>query len=337
MQTKNYFSLLLLFLSITLTAQVSDMSSSTDNDPSKNSKFLKINNNIYLAQSDGGNMGVYFGKDDIFMVDSQTFSNVDNNLKIIKRISKKPIKYLVNTSFHPDHNGGNKKVAKEGALIISHENTRNKINKLRRSDSKKISSGLSMADITFSKNMTIYFNNEKVEIIPVGNSKSNGDVMVFFTKSNVLFTGDIFYSKNKYPLIDINNGRSAEAMLSGLNTILKTSNATTKIIPGHGDAANTNEVNASINMLTAVFKRVLSLRENGKTIDEVLQSKSSITGRFDNNGFGSGEIKSDDFIRSIYSEIEKNKGPLDTRSPQEKANARLKEIQKENASKKDKN
>ena len=326
MQTKNIFSLLVLFLSITITAQVSGISEHSDDGVNKNTKFRKLTNDIYYLQSDGGNIGIYFGKDEIFMVDSQTSTEINNNLKIIKRVSKNPIKYLVNTSFQPDHNGGNKVISKEGAIILSHKITKSKINELRRSDKKEIAAGLVSADLTFSENLTIHYRNEEIKIITTG--KNSSELMVYFSKSNVLFTGDILYMKNRYPLLDIDNGISAEKTISGLDLILKMSNSATKIVPGHGDVVTINEVNASINMLTSLLKQIYSQRANGKTLDEVLASKSTITGRYDNKGYGDGEIKSDDIIRSIYNEAALEMGPLDKRTPQEKANDRLKEMQK---------
>lgn len=327
MQTKNIFSLLVLFLSITVTAQVSGISEHSDDGVNKNTKFRNLTNDLYYLQSDGGNIGIYFGKDDIFMVDSQTSTEINNNLKIIKRVSKNPIKYLVNTGSQPDHNGGNQKISKEGALILSHKITRSKISRSRKSDNKDISAGLVPADITFSESLTIHYRNEEIKIISSG--KNNGDLMVYFSKSNVLFTGDIFYMKNRYPLIDKDNGNSAEKTISGLTSILKIVNSDTKIIPGHGDIANINEVNSSINMLSYMYKQIYSQRSNGKTLDEVLASKSTITGRYDSKGYGDGEVKSDDIITIIYNELAKEMGPLDKRTPQEKANDRLREMQKE--------
>jgi len=312
------------------------MSTMTDSGGNKNTKFNKVTSNIYLLQSDGGNIGVYYGKNETFMVDSQTLAEINNNLKIIKRVSKKPIKYLVNTGLHEDHITGNQKIKKEGALIFSSKSTRAGIRGKGNND-RKTFSGATSADITFSKKTTIYFNGEKVELIPVNNASSAGDVMVYFTKSNVLFTGDVFYEKNRYPKIDFKNGGSIDGIVSGLSLILKTANATTKIIPGHGGVANKSEVNGYSSMLSAVYEKVVSKRKNGNTLEQTLSSKSSITGRFDNKGYNKGTVKANDIITSIYNEIAKKMGPLDARTPQEKADARLKEMQKEKEAKRKKN
>jgi len=327
MQAKNFITLLVLFLSITVTAQVENSMKLNDDGANKNTKYIKLANGVYYLQGDdGGNIGVFYGKDDTFMVDSQTSTEINNNFKIIKRVNKNPIKYLVNTNAHPDHNGGNQKLSKEGALILSHRVTRDKILGLRRNDNKKVSSGLVPAGMTFTGDLTFHYKNEEIKIVTV--DKADGTLLVYFSKNNVLFTGDLYYIKNKYPLIDSEKGESLGKVIKGLTVIKNMANSATKIVPGHGSVANVKEVNTSINMLTTIYKQVKSQRANGKTLDEVLNAKSTITGRYDNKGFGDGEVKAEDIIRVVYKELEREMGPLDKRTPQEKANDRLKEIRK---------
>ena len=85
-------------------------------------------------------------------------------------------------------------------------------------------------------------------------------------------------------------------------------------------------------MLATIYKQIFSLRENGKTLEEVLAQKN-ITKNYDSKGYGEGPISTEIFITSIYNEIAKEMGALDKRTPEEKAMARLKEMQKEKENK----
>jgi len=331
MKTKLYFILATLLIGITSFAQVNDMANFGDSNTSNKTSLKKLTNSIYQISGDIGNMGVYFGKNETILIDTQTRDEIENDIKIIKRISKNPIKYIVNTGFHPEHVGGNNFVKKkENVIILSSEKTR--LNNNSKTDNKAFS-GSVKADITFSKKMTIYIDGEKIELIPINNGSSNGDIIVYFTKSNVLFTGDVFYNSKRYPKLDFSNGGSIDGLISGLNSILGICNNSTKIVPGHGGVSNKSEVNSYANMLSIIFKKITYKREVGNTLEAVINSKSSITDKYDAKGYNKGEVKSEDLITEIYNQLAEKMGPLDTRTPEEKAMERLKEMQAEKKNK----
>ncbi len=90
-------------------------------------------------------------------------------LKVIKRKSKEPIKFLVNTHHHEDHIGGNAPLAKDGTIIFSHENVRNRLIGVRnknKDDSKKFDAK-ALPIITISEDLTFYFNNEKIMVFHI--------------------------------------------------------------------------------------------------------------------------------------------------------------------------
>lgn len=87
-------------------------------------KTTDLGHNTYMLEGQGGNITVAVGSDGIIQVDSQ-FAPLSDKIKAaIKNISPLPVRYLVNTHFHGDHTGGNDSFAKDGAIVVAHDNIR---------------------------------------------------------------------------------------------------------------------------------------------------------------------------------------------------------------------
>src|SRR5215475_11062202 len=87
-------------------------------------KTTDLGNKTYMLEGQGGNITIAVGTDGIIMVDSQ-FAQLSDKIKAaIKAISPLPIKYMVNTHFHGDHTGGNDNFAKDGTIVVAHDNIR---------------------------------------------------------------------------------------------------------------------------------------------------------------------------------------------------------------------
>src|ERR1700759_587105 len=87
-------------------------------------KTTDLGNKTYRLEGQGGNITIAVGTDGIIMVDSQ-FAPLSDKIKAaIKAISPLPVKYLINTHFHGDHTGGNANFAKDGAIVVAHDNIR---------------------------------------------------------------------------------------------------------------------------------------------------------------------------------------------------------------------
>ena len=268
---------------------------------SNNSKFLNVEGNIYMIEGQGGNIGMILGNDGILLIDDQFEEGVPSLLKDIKNLSKKPIKYLINTHHHDDHIGGNALIAKEGTIIFSHDNVRNRIEeKIKSSNDKKIDTDI-LPIITVSDNMTFHFNGEKILVFHVHKAHTDGDMMVYFADSNVLHTGDIFFNQ-KYPFIDIESGGSLKGVMTAMEQIMMIADENTKIIPGHGKLATLNDVKYSKSMLTYLMNRVNHFVVNLKTEEEIVAMKE-ITKKYDDKGYGDGYISTEKMIRTIYKEV----------------------------------
>lgn len=306
--------------------------SQTDTGQKMHTKMIKVNNNIYMLQGNGGNIGLSFGDDGIFMIDDQYADGIEQIQEEIKKISNKPVRFLLNTHFHEDHTGGNGAMAETGTVIFSQDNVRTRLQEAIDSEKKKISK-VSLPMITFAEDLTFYFNGEKIIVFHVHNAHTDGDVMVYFTRSNVLHTGDIFFN-GKYPYVDTKNGGSLRGYLSAVGKALKLINEDTKIIPGHGNVANYQDLLGAETMLTNSYKKVAQQYFLNKTEAEVL-TMNELTREYDAQGYGDGFINREAFIKMLYAEIAKDRSGIESNDEKNrKAREKIEQMKKEHAAKK---
>ena len=308
--------------------------SQTDTGKSSYTKILKVKNNIYMLQSDGGNIGLSFGKDGIFMIDDQFTGDVEQMQKDIKKISDKPVRLVVNTHFHNDHTAGNPMMAKSGAVIFSQEMVRRRLMTVINEGTKKISEDM-LPMITFKDDLNFYFNNEKIFVFHVPNAHTDGDAMVYFTGSNVLHTGDVFVN-GQYPFIDLENGGSVEGYAEGIQKALTLINQETKIIPGHGAIATYKDLADSQRLLGVTYKKVSQLALLGKTEDEVAKM-ADLVEIYEAQGYSEGYITAESFLRTLYKEATQGKADKEERLKEnEEARKKYEQIKKQQETKKPK-
>lgn len=273
----------------------------TDGGRVTDSKINELKPGIYMYQSMGGNIGLFIGNDGVLMIDDQFEEVSEDLLKDLKRLTKKPLKFVINTHHHGDHTGGNAKMVEAGATIVAHQNVRATLKKyIEDNPSKKIDERI-LPQLTFMDELSFFYNGEEIKLKSIEKSHTNGDIIVFFSKSNVLHTGDCFV-QNRYPFIDSENGGSLEGYVNGLETILTLINRDTKIIPGHGDESNLQDVREQMRMMGLVWKRVAYLFLQGKSEAEIV-SMTSFTKEYDEKGYGDHLISREKFLKSVYDEV----------------------------------
>ena len=352
MRTKLFFTTLLLFVGLITNAQIkkdnwgsknqeqNNTSSTTSNnttngnlaDASDNysgkTKLIEVTNDVYFLKGVEENMGVVLTNMGVVLIDTQIEEEMIRSLKIVNRLDKKlSIKYLITTSNILKNSKTTTKLRKDGTLFLAQNY------KAKRKPSKNDFSRPNFkADLVFNDQIKLNFEGKKIEVIPLNNS---GNSAVYLTNKNVLFTGPV-YSYKKYPEVNAEKGKSFKVISSTLGKLSSIANENTKIVPGQGDIARQIDLINMKKMLDKVSKQVMSLRENGKTLEEVLVNKN-ITKNYDAQGYGDGAITRELFITSIYNEIAKKLGALDTRTPEEKTMAKFKEMQKKSKLKESKN
>ena len=157
--------------------------------------------------------------------------------------------------------------------------------------------------VSFSNDLKFNFNGDKIIAVHVPKAHTDGDLIIYFSKSNVIHTGDAFVS-NTYPYIDTNNNGSLQGYLTGLKKIINLMNDETKIIPGHGDIATKDDVLYTHKMLEFLNDRIAFHILQNKTENQVV-AMSDLTKEFDDKGFGEGFITTERLVRTLYKEISK--------------------------------
>ena len=246
----------------------------------------KISKNLFLLYGLGGNIAVSIGDDGVLIVDSQIPIIFPKIKKAIEKLSNSKIVYTINTHWHWDHADGNLLVDPDVTKIISHSNARENMK-----NGGLINHGLNeklkqnpypinaLPVITHEKGMSLYFNNEKIDIVHFGPAHTTGDSIIFFNNQNAIHLGDVFFS-NSYPFIDVDNGGSLDGMIEFLEKVILMINDDTIIMPGHGDIASTNDIKETILMLKTIRNRILELINKGQSLEDLL--KSEITKDYDN-------------------------------------------------------
>jgi cyclase len=253
----------------------------------------------------GGRIGVLAGPDGILMVDSQYSQLSDKVLAAIRRISAAPIRFLVNTHIHRDHTAGNAFFARMGAVIMAREELRDGMMRTAKSPNaatNPLSDPAGWPTITYGMGapVTIHFDGETVELIPVRAAHTGGDTMIRFVKADVIMIGD-FYRNYGYPFIDVGNGGSLKGMLEALDQTAKLAGPDTKLVPGHGTVVKRGELAPYRDMIATVAERVKTGIAEGKSLQDVLASKP--TAEYDSKLAGSTILSSNRFVTELYEDL----------------------------------
>jgi cyclase len=259
----------------------------------------------------GGRAMVLFGPDGILMVDTQNRQVAEKTLKAIRSFTDAPLRVLVNTHIHSDHTGADAFFAKQGALIYSQESLRDEM--LRppaRGNGTPAPApdmaGIPAATYRYSRAtqgdpaVTFAMNGETVDFIPMMPSHTAGDTIVRFRNANVIYIED-FYRNFGYPFADQANGGSINGMLEAIDLIEKIAGPDTTLVPGHGTLVKKKDLLAYRAMLVDILARVKTLREQGKSLKDVLAA--NLTAPYDKTTLGDTQQSKDRFITEVYDEV----------------------------------
>jgi cyclase len=272
-------------------------------------KTTDLGKNTYMLEGEGGNMTIAVGDDGIIMVDGE-FAPLHDKIKAaIEKISKLPIKFLVNTHFHGDHTGGNGPFHKDGAIVVANVNVRNRLaagttNGLNGAKTPPVADD-ALPTQTYQDRTTLKVKGRTALLGHPKNAHTDGDTYVMFRDANVLATGDIF-TNGRYPNIDFANGGNIKGMIAGADTYLRLTNAKSKIVPGHGPLATKADLTAYRTMLTTARDRMAKLIKAGKTEADVVAAKPFAD--YDTK-FQASDQAVANFIRVVYHSLADKPAP----------------------------
>ena len=199
-----------------------------DTEPAKLS-LIKLQDDLYVIHNVfvPGNKMVLITNEGVKLVDDKFEIDHDNIVAMLKTVTSQPVKYVINTHFHPDHSGGNAKLQANGTLAVASAQAR-----VRMIEGKQ--SGL--PDITVQPRGALYLGGKTAEIYWLGRSHTDGDIVVLFPQQRVLAAGDMYTNEKDTPeLIDYAGGGSAKEWPATVDNLMKLDFDT--IVPGHGEVA----------------------------------------------------------------------------------------------------
>lgn len=293
---------LFLFLSIPLLVCVA---SAQDQDFSKvEIKVSKVAGNVYMLQGAGGNIGASVGEDGIVIVDDQYAPLADRIQAALKGITDKPVRFIINTHYHPDHTGGNEYFQKQ-APIIAQDNVRKRLesggvggNGASIHMEMKPAPKDALPIITFDHDVTVHLNGEDIRALYFPAGHTDGDSVIFFPQSNVVHMGDDFVTYG-FPFIDVDAGGSINGMIDGVEKVIAQVPPDVKIIPGHGPVSSVDDVKAYLGMLKATRDAVEQQLKAGKTLEQMKQAKLLEPWKKYSGDF----INQDVFLETLYNSL----------------------------------
>jgi cyclase len=215
----------------------------SDNDASANSTFL-------------------IGRAGVLVVD--TGLNAAEGTKLlgaIRQVSRLPVKFIINTHYHPDHQGGNTVVGPD-AVVITTDFTRNRTLALMQSAEMKAFQ-FRPANVTFQKRMTVYLDPYSADVYFPGKAHTSGDALVYFPQQRVLAAGDLFLNHSS-PAMD--NGSAAnwiQALDHALELPLE------HVVPGHFELGSKADLQRFRDYLSDLFQQVRTMRQQGDSVEQV--------------------------------------------------------------------
>jgi len=275
-------------------------------------KVTKVSGNIYMLEGAGGNIGASVGEDGIVIVDDEYAPLAEKIAAALKAIgvTDKPVRFIINTHYHGDHTGGNAPFAAGGSTIIAQDNVRKRLESGGKAgngssltmDVKPAEKG-ALPIITFDHDVTVHLNGEDIRALHFPAGHTDGDSIIFFPKANVVHMGDDFV-RYGYPFIDVSAGGSVQGMIAACEQVIPMLPADVKVIPGHGQISNLDEVREYIKMLKGTSAVVEKEIKAGKTVDQM--KKDKVLAAWDEKYSGKF-VTSDIFIETLYNSLTNQK------------------------------
>lgn len=247
----------------------------------------------YISENDGS-------ANSTFLVSNQGILVVDTGLNAlegrklldeIRKISQAPVRWIVNTHYHPDHRGGNSVVGPD-AVIISTEFTREQM--------PSSAPDYALNETIRSKDLTLYVGEHEVRIYHLGPAHTRGDLVVYFPDEHAIATGDLFLT-NSCPAMDDGD---MENWIAALDQMLEL--PVEHVVPGHFELATKNELRHFRNYLADLRDQVKRMRSNGFSLDQI-QKQLSLTGYKDLRQFPQYEATFKDNAAAYYKQLEGSK------------------------------
>jgi Zn-dependent hydrolases, including glyoxylases len=287
-------------------------------------RTLHVQGNVHVVLGAGSNVVVQSGNLGSILVDTGTAQNAERVLAAVREVTPRPVRYIINTHAHADHVGGNERIGASGvplsgrgvaqvgagnaaprAEIIAHEETLNRMSAPAGAVAPFPVTAWPTATFSGSRK-EFFYNGEGVQLVHVPSAHTDGDTLVFFRRSDVIATGDL-YSTVSYPVIDAQRGGHINGVLDGLNQLLalviagEKTEGGTMLVPGHGRISDEADLVEYRDMVTIIRDRIQDMVKRGLTLAQVKAANPTM--EYDGlYGSAPGWTK-DQFVEAVYNNL----------------------------------
>jgi glyoxylase-like metal-dependent hydrolase (beta-lactamase superfamily II) len=291
----------------------------------------QVRPNFYMIAGAGANIGVQVGEDGVVVVDAGSASMSQEVVAAIKKITPKPIRYVVNTSADPDHVGGNEALAKAGKSFRSANpggggggggqpningitilSTAEVLDRMGAPTGKQSAYPVAAwpTEAFFEPEKAFYLNDEGIEVVHEPAAHTDGDAIVFFRRSDVIMAGEIL-DTTRFPVIDIEKGGSIQGEIDALNQLVKMAipsiplvwkEGGTVVVPAHGFINEQSDVVEYRDMTIIIRDVVQDLIKQGKTLAQIKEANPT-QGYRSRYGTDSGPWTTDMFVEAVYKSL----------------------------------
>lgn len=214
----------------------------------------------------GGNVSVMVGEEHVVLIDDAMVPTAPALISAVEAIADRPIDFVINTHYHGDHTGGNAQLAKDGTLVVAHDNLRKRL--LEKPEDAGGAAGIPV--ITFSETLTFHVNGKIAKVFHLPHAHTDGDGAIHFPEANVIHAGDVIFN-GIFPYIDLDAGGSVAGFIAAQQQLIDMADDDTLFLAGHGDpVASKADVERDLAVLVEGRKRIQALVDQGMSEEEIL-------------------------------------------------------------------
>jgi cyclase len=270
-------------------------------DPEPGFTALPLADGVSLLQGYECNITVAAGDDGVVVVDTCGAGAADALLAAVKRLSGKPIRFVVNTHAHADHSGGDA-VFQQFAPVIAHHTVRTRMASGNQVTGDRPGPPAALPVITFDGEMTLHVNGDDIRLLHLPAGHTDGDVVVFFSKANVVCMGDVFMSPGA-SFGDRHYGGGMLGLIRELERVLPQIPDGAKVVPGHGLVSTRADVARGLAVLQEMKAAVEAGVRGGKTLEQLTAERPLDRWRGSVPAWASSDKSLDGWVRNFYREI----------------------------------